>query len=97
QITPLLPYTSLFRSIPACFHGFLTHKGMLEICCADNNRIDVLSVIEFLVVPGSSNGIAGLFFKIGHCFIPPSVPDIRNCRKLKRSEEHTSELQSREN
>src|SRR5690606_16717954 len=62
--------------IPACFHGFLTHKGMLEICCADNNRIDVLSVIEFLVVPGISNVMAGLSFKIGYRFIPTSLPDI---------------------
>src|SRR5690554_6026236 len=55
---------------------------MLEIRGTDDDRIDIFPFVQFVVVSGRSDGFAGFFLYKSHCFISPSVPDIRHCRKL---------------
>src|SRR5690606_41740815 len=82
----LFPYTTLFRSI----FEFPSHTSCYR------SSFSVLPFLPTLIRPGSF-GFSLLF--ISYC-IPPATDTIVTLIKTKkasRSEEHTSELQSREN
>src|SRR5690606_42085084 len=90
--TPILPYTTTFRSSNAD-----VRKGFLKQI--DNlNSIEVQSMINKNAVTTKNNhSVLEMLHIIKKCNFPVMYLPVINDAEKARSEEHTSELQSREN
>jgi len=50
---------------------------VLEIGGADDDGLDVLVVVEFVVVAGQGHLLAGKFGDVGGAFVAAAAPDVR--------------------
>ena len=58
-------------------HRFYAVQGMLKISSGDNDGIDILAGIEFVIIPDAGNGAAtALLLNKGRTFVTATVPDI---------------------
>src|SRR5690606_39369953 len=76
--SPLVPYTTLFRSWPAILAGMRVSTQML---------MGIAAIAAYAKGPGLGNLVFSGLSQLGGA----------NALNMARSEEHTSELQSREN
>src|SRR5690606_40618146 len=91
----LSPYTTLFRSHPVLVDRFLDDAIEIDVdALADGTGAVYLGgIMEHIEEAGIHSGDSA-------CALPPMTlasADIAKVRAYTRSEEHTSELQSREN
>src|SRR5690606_39572858 len=90
--SPLFPYTTLFRSIGAnaAIYSLFDQLLMAPLPVHQPERL------VNLAAPGPKSGSTSCN-NAGDCDVIFSYPMFRDIEKAQRSEEHTSELQSREN
>src|SRR5690606_41851630 len=86
--SPLFPYTTLFRSL-----FWYRLPGLLAIVALIIYTLFMLSLFKIIPVTLTASGIAGFILSLGMAI----DANILIFERMKRSEEHTSELQSREN
>ena len=55
---------------------------MLEIGGGNDDGVDLVGVVQFLIIPVRLDRMPGLFLDIGDALFPPPVPDIRNAGDL---------------
>src|SRR5690606_41720165 len=94
--SPLFPYTTLFRSASMPFGFYLVMAAQFFSSLADNALlIAAIALIQQLEGPSWLAPMAKWSFALSYVLLAAFVGAFAD--SMPRSEEHTSELQSREN
>src|SRR5262249_4070236 len=64
-------------------HGFCSMQRMLEVCSRDNHRVDVLTIVEFLVITRLSDLMACQFAECRRSLLATPAPNVGDGSEVK--------------
>src|SRR5690606_17336879 len=69
--------------VAVVFYGFNRMVGMLEVRCSNDDRVQILYCIQFIVVYARLYRMAYLLGDVGCALFPAAVPDVRHGNEIK--------------